>query len=610
MPTHEQVGGRKRDKFVAIFYFLWLGYHGPDKVYDISQLLRDHPDAPQFGPVGAFHWWGRPLFDYYRSGDPWVIRRHATMLADAGVDVMVCDVTNAFTYDDTVKTLFETLAAMRAQGNATPAVAFIGNAHVNETVQKLYDRWYSKGLYKDLWFMWDGKPLVMADPGEITGPARDFFTFRRSWAFTGPGERKPGGWFADGKDRWPWIDNYPQNPGWHAAPDKPEAISVAVATHPIAGVGRSHTATQQPSPEQADPLRGTYFAAQWERALAVDPRLIFVTGWNEWVAQRFLWGRPAKVGFIGYKKPGEGDSYFVDQYDLEFSRDIEPMLGGYGDNYFMQLVANVRRFKGARSAPEPGKPKTINPSGDLAQWDDVSYAYRDTVGDAGHRDSAGFAKGQRLVNQTGRNDIQEAKVAYDAQNVYFYVRCTQPIEQPDGQTRLWLLINTNPPPAEPGGANDRRVADNAKTGAGSDPGLTREPGATHDPGAANATGAAGAAGRLRAGLRADRAATGAGGWAGFDRVINRRVQNGRAGIERLGGGKFAPRSMGTAAYQQAGRVMQIVIPRRLIVPPGRALRFDFKWADHLPEAPDPLDFLTDGDVAPNGRFAYRFDEGS
>ena len=37
--------------------------------------------------------------------------------------------------------------------------------------------------------------------------------------------------------------------------------------------------------------------------------------------------------------------------DEEFSRDIEPMNGGHGDNYYYQLIANVRRYKGVPALP-------------------------------------------------------------------------------------------------------------------------------------------------------------------------------------------------------------------------------------------------------------------
>src|SRR5271166_2777688 len=62
-------------------------------------------------------------------------------------------------------------------------------------------------------------------------------------------------------------------------------------------------------------------------------------------------------GFAGRFSPanmplhGTGPVTFVDEFDAEFSRDIEPMKGAHGDNYYYQLVANIRRFKGARPVP-------------------------------------------------------------------------------------------------------------------------------------------------------------------------------------------------------------------------------------------------------------------
>ena len=58
----------------------------------------EKPASPLWGRIGDYHFWGEPLFGYYRSDDPWVIRRHLHLLADAGVDVLILDATNAETY--------------------------------------------------------------------------------------------------------------------------------------------------------------------------------------------------------------------------------------------------------------------------------------------------------------------------------------------------------------------------------------------------------------------------------------------------------------------------------------------------------------------------------
>ncbi len=45
--------------------------------------------------------------------------------------------------------------------------------------------------------------------------------------------------------------------------------------------------------------------------------------------------------WLGRKNP----FMFVDQYNAEFNRTIQPMKGGYTDNYYMQMAQNIRRYK-------------------------------------------------------------------------------------------------------------------------------------------------------------------------------------------------------------------------------------------------------------------------
>ena len=66
LPDASECGPLRPGKYVGIFYFLWLGAHGHD-LYDNSKLIAANPEKPAFGPPGMFHWWGEPLFGYYRS---------------------------------------------------------------------------------------------------------------------------------------------------------------------------------------------------------------------------------------------------------------------------------------------------------------------------------------------------------------------------------------------------------------------------------------------------------------------------------------------------------------------------------------------------------------
>ena len=84
------------------------------------------------------------------------------MLADAGVDVLVMDVTNAVRYWDEWEVIFPVMQKMKAEGNKVPAVLLLGVQRSRDhrragPVRKIY----KAEQYQDLWFYWDGKPLLL-----------------------------------------------------------------------------------------------------------------------------------------------------------------------------------------------------------------------------------------------------------------------------------------------------------------------------------------------------------------------------------------------------------------------------------------------------------------
>ena len=128
-------------------------------------------NSPPWGPLRAPHHWGESIFDYYNSDDPYVLRKHAQMLGDAGVDVIIFDVTNQATYRKNYLSLLREFAVVRSNGGRTPQVAFLCPFwNPARVVNELFRDLYEPGLHADLWFRWDGKPLILADPallGEV-----------------------------------------------------------------------------------------------------------------------------------------------------------------------------------------------------------------------------------------------------------------------------------------------------------------------------------------------------------------------------------------------------------------------------------------------------------
>ena len=534
LPDAEVAGPPRGNRFVGIFYFLWL--EGQNPIYDLAKLLAANPGNPAYGPKHAFHFWGEPLFGYYRSDDPWVIRKHAQMLADAGIDVVVFDVTNALTYDSNVLAVCKVFSEMRRQGLRTPQISFLAHSSQDRVVAHLSNNFYGKNLHPDLWFSWKGKPLMMASPEGLNAATTDFFTFRESWAWT---DHK--GWFGDGRDKWPWLDHSPQNFGWHEDRQKPEQISVTTAQHPTSNIGRSHLKKVQPPLEKTAPEQGVYFSEQWTRALEVGPEFTFVTGWNEWIAQRFL--NEGGTQMLG-RKLAPGETFFVDQYSQEFSRDIEPMKGGHGDAYYYQLTGYVRRLKGVR--PQPGlisKPITVD--GRFDDWRNVAPEFRDTIGDVAHRNHPGWQGEKPFIDTTGRNDLVAAKGSFDATNTYFYARTREALTPASDPNWMLLFMDTD---------------QNPKTG-----------------------------------------------WLGYDYVLNRTkaTEPGVAILECHTGTGCQWSTPVKVACRFAGNEIEVAVPRHLLrnFDPQRGL--DFKWSDNIELNGDASDFTLHGDSAPNDRFNYR-----
>jgi hypothetical protein len=678
LPEYAEVGPLRPERTVGIFYFLWLGAHEQHGPKDVSKILAQDPEAmqrpesPLWGPLHAAHHWGEPLFGYYRSDDRYVLRRHAQMLTDAGVDMVVFDVTNQLTYKEYYMALLDEWAAVRRLGGRTPQVAFLCPFwDPRKVVPELYRDLYEPGLHSDLWFRWQGKPLILADPvslGQVRdlartdvpaqlvpgqtlgqsltlgepfvavsgcfptyhsegsaltlslyrgGPAGPCVVRQRfenvldnSWLeLVCASAQEPGvyyleaadphgqvGWwgteqdalpggqaYADGKpvpgdrsighrsadpsmasmlsfftfrtpqasyfagplrpDMWSWLEVYPQHLFRNAA-GEPEMMAVGVAQNAVgdrlgclseAGArGRSfRQGSGDRSHEPGAVNYGWNFQEQFQRALAEDPWLLFVTGWNEWIAGRFN-------EFAGVRLP----VMFVDQFDQEHSRDIEPMRGGHWDHYYYLLAAAVRRYKGVRPPPPASAAKTIDPDGDWAQWNDVQPEYLDDLGDAARRDHPGYNRHCQYTNDTGRNDLARMRVARDAANLYFYAETRDDLTPGSGAHWMELFLDTD-------GRRDT-------------------------------------------------------GWEGYDLVANRLVRTATTStLQRWSGIAWEPVADLRLRYE--GKQLMLVVPRRVLgLADSAAVRVDFKWADHI-QADDVMEFTVNGDAAPNGRFSYRYE---
>lgn len=543
-----------------MFYFITHNDPNVDGPYNVTEIIKENPENPHWG--SGSHYWGEPEIGYYLNNEEWAIRQHAYQLSDAGVDVIVLDVTNDSTYPKTYLNICKVFEQMRAEGEATPDIAFLAS---EISVNKLWEEFYSKGLYRDLWFQWKGKPLLLYGQHEILSrnlintihfseDIKVFFNLKQSWAWTS----LP--WYDTGKDEWPWIDHYPQAVSWSKDPLEKEMVPVSVAQHPLSNIGRSFHDFHQPKTDKYDltPFTGNglYFQEQWDRAIEVDPEFVFVTGWNEWSAGRQTMGRDisrelqkwnfypgAHLGKVG-KELHEGDVYFIDQYNQEYSRDIEPMKGGHSDNYYYQLMANIRRYKGVNRPVKSEASKTIDISGDFDQWADVPAVYYDHSGDTMHRNSKKQGSAGPYINMRGRNDILESRVTQDASQLYFHVKTKENLTPSSGKNWMVLLIDTD---------------QNKATG-----------------------------------------------WEGYDLMVNGDINDN----DKTPARKFNPKKgwikIEDVPYRIDGNQLMLSLPKKIIQTEG-SLNFDFHWVDNPAKLDDITDLFNAGDNAPSRRANYRYD---
>lgn len=555
------------DRQVGIFYFLWRDQDqstlNPISVTDHNAAYLEGGteklwEVMQEGGEGHPHYWAEPYFGYYSSNDEWVLRRHAYMFADAGIDFVFFDTSNNNLHTVSHMALLKVWEEVRQEGYDVPKICFLVGSF-DEEFNELYESIYAKGLYEDLWFYWNGKPLVMLT-GDVnmTNEQKDFFTVRYSWAVGATN------WYQERKGAacWPWSDDYPQALGY--AEDGKTVEQMVVMCGSGAMTGRSTVPRQHIQYEgnwnfgyalmnTTTPL-GLMFSNHFERALREDPPLLMITGWNEWIAGRWS-GAGAGAGGVGMTVAGEyvvssdpedkESSYFIDQFNPEYSRDIEPMKGGFGDNYYYQMAEYIRTYKGSREIESAFGQWAIDINGSVGQWYAVGPEYRDYEGDTTDRLSPGHVGGNEYgmyVNFSGRNDIVLAKVSTDSNYLYFYVECAEDITDPEGTNWMNLFINAD-------------CDDNT-------------------------------------------------GWYGYDYLINRSQDGNTVSVDRfVGKDTWQLESAGRAEYVRNGKILQIKLEKSLI---GFEDTMDFKWADNSIPTKDIMEFLDQGDAAPNGRYNYRF----
>lgn len=617
MPSFEEVGAVKKDqrRVTGIFYITWhtQGLKELPKPYraDVTKILNEDPSARldanhKLWYTNSYHW-GEPEMGYFLSQDEWVIRKDMSMLSDAGVDVLVMDVTNAVRYWDEWEVTFSTMEKMKAEGNKVPKFIFWAfNGPVITVVQDLYDRIYKTNKFKDLWFYWDGKPLLLyngnpavdangggvknpnphydvkakTDPAHLhyqdpdyaeefytdyTKEVKDFFTLRTMWWGY---DEWAGKRFVGTEDNWSFGYSMADEKVKALKPEellsthrgKREQAAVTPAQHPVTmtkenmGVGKSWSRQYgEPKLNQYDMPEPAY--VPWLGKTVEHPEnygIYFQERWDEAIAANpeFLYINDWNEWTAGKYQPEGGTTPWLGRNSPFF----------FVDQYNAEFNRCIHPMKGGytdnyymQMAQNLRRYKGVRPipqqKGLHSVKIDGKFADWDEIANE-FRDTRGDTfhrdaigyAGTHYTNTSGRNDVITGKVSVGKKMISFYAETAANLTPHTGNNWMLLLIDAD---------------NNSQTG-----------------------------------------------WYGYDYLVNKEVKSETTTtLMRYDGSSW--KEVADLAYRYEANRMEVSIPRDLLGLNGNKFTFDFKWTDNPAELKDPISFCTDGDTAPNRRFNYR-----
>ncbi len=549
------------DRYVGMFYFLTLGQHANHTgIYDVNLITYEGTYNKAFTrfntpitPVGSAHFWGEPVWGYYDSRDPWVMRKQIEMLTMAGVDFIVLDTSNNVLYENVTAVLFDILLEYQEAGWDVPRVVYYLGKHDlgadTAVFKQVYNIFYAEDTYKSLWFTPNDpeKPMIIAPDNVIaafrsSGNAQEkgfaeFFDFRvTQWPIAAPVNEPVYEYGA------PWISfEYPQTSqeGW---------INLSIAQHVTVNMtdtknsrGRGWHPTEKVKGkwkgenDHENWRQNLNFQAQWNTVLdmtpeqrATDARFVFLTGWNEWVAEKI--------------RQNDREYYTVDTFNAEYSRDIEPSRSsGMKDYAYFQTIMNIHNDNFAPAVHYEYPAATPDITTDDAVWAGAP-TYRDFTGECADRNFKAMAGDLVYTDTTGRNDIDSISILHDAEYLYFRIACTEDITahqaSDTGWMNLWLKTA------------------NAKDEL----------------------------------------------FCGYEYVINREVSGGKSAILAANG-----QSVGEADVSVMGKVMIVRVPLSAIGLDEHNYQIEFKVTDNVQDMEnDPLNLYSTGDAAPIGSLNFSY----
>lgn len=285
--------------------------------------------------------WDLPLWGPYLSDNEDILRLHAELLRDAGIDFVFMDWSNNSNYDpatmrdqredfrmieEATDKLFDVWATVEGApkicifvGPGHQGVEAIDNGNHQKKVEQVWRDYVTNPSRADMYFEYEGKPLLMcygATPTQYgSNPAKlwddDRFTVRWVTGYVGQQSSLFKSKTMISTRYWSWEERGTQT--FTTLNGRAEAITVSAATRPQGSEGDSGYIPA------AGRENGATLKKQFQRACDLGAGIVLIVSWNEWTT-------------------GE-------QPSPEISKDMEPSQI-HGTFYYDLMREQIKKFKG------------------------------------------------------------------------------------------------------------------------------------------------------------------------------------------------------------------------------------------------------------------------
>ena len=332
--------------------------------YDISKALAG---SLPWGPIPAFHYWTEPQPGYYcldpnlppaqrqNTNVDLVLKLHARQLHDAGIDFIILDASNNELVDDARArskiSIQEPFAELLKVWNSIPdAPKVVIFAPLTENGAMFEWLLTQLAAYRQLQFTFQGKPLALAvdnrhfpvDAAKYQRLSSDY-TLRKMWGLI----REDG-------DVWNFIslcandDAFRASQGTAQCNQRVAHRGSSVEQIPVAAAFQE---TYMSYEVNAVPkYQGRTFVQQFAVAFAhPEAPIVTINSWNEWIVQRFCLDGNGHATAAHCSSANDhfpnGNKVFVDTYDAEYSRDVEPSKEAPGDFYYKLMANCIKKYR-------------------------------------------------------------------------------------------------------------------------------------------------------------------------------------------------------------------------------------------------------------------------